>query len=149
MYLSDQQIIALARTAPVVPGWRFLFEFVQFIFRRDHNMETKWFRAPLVYITASSTSQKDPTPIVKPKPAFRVGKKGETGPCREMLVHTKDILYIEDKGKHRLVLDGECAGIVSVVCVTFNHDDEGDILQLHFIQDFLRLSAALGAKDHS
>jgi hypothetical protein len=146
--LSDNQIIALARSAPVVSGWRFFLDIMKLTFRKHKMQNAKWILARQVFITADSTSMKDPTPICKPCFASMVGQRGKTGDCRDYLINLDTVIYIADFDSHRLVIDGEDKGIVPVVRLTFAATDEGGMIEEKFIianfDEIMRLTNAVG-----
>jgi len=147
--LSDNQIIALARSAPVVSGWRFFLDIMKLTFRKHKMQNAKWISARQVFITANSTNMKDPTPICKPCFASMVGKHGKTGECRDYLINLNTVIHIADFDSHRLVIDGEDKGIVPVVRLTFAATDEGVIEQKFIIASFdeiMRLTDAVGVE---
>ena len=94
---------------------------------------SKWILARQVFITADSTSMKDPTPICKPCFSSMVGKHGKTGECRDYLINLDNVIHIADFGLHRLVIDGEDKGIVPVVRITFAANDDGNCIEERFI----------------
>ena len=89
----------------------------------------KWILARQVFITAESTSMKDPTPSCKPCFASMVGQRGKTGGCRDYLINLDTVIHIADFDLHRLVIDGEDKGIVPVVGLTFAATDEGGVIE--------------------
>ena len=94
---------------------------------------SKWILARQVFITAESTSMKDPTPICKPCFTSMVGKHGKTGECREYLINLDNVIHIAEFGLHRLVIDGKGQGIVPVVRITFAANDDGGCIEERFI----------------
>jgi len=150
MSLSDNEVIALARSAPVVSGWRFFLDIMKLTFRKEKMQSQKWILARQVFITSSATNMKDPTPICKPCYASMVGQHGKTGECRDYLINLDTVIHIEEFDLHRLVIDGEDKGIVPIVRLTFAATDEGGIIEQKFIiasfDEIMRLTDAVSAE---
>ena len=131
MYHSDTQLIALARSAPVVSGWRFLLDVFKLLFR-DHKMQSRLEHSPHLKVkTVYRGHTNDGKPGVK-----------ALGENNTWILNINKVTRIKDCGRSHLIVNGKVTVEVPLTkfFFGFSEQDEGDEQAALAIVDFEKIS---------